>query len=88
MRNLLHKSREAALKRHKTRQRNGLWCEPGCNFHREKAAEAHWAAHIGGWSFLYCDAVDKLATEGLFDEDREQILRDAQRLEDAWSSGS
>ncbi|MER7208485.1 hypothetical protein ABT340_15545 [Streptosporangium sp. NPDC000239] len=79
---LLLKSRQAALKRHKARQRNGLWCEPGCVFHTaaKLTAEKVWATHIGGWTFMYCDNIDKLANEGLFDENREQILQAAKEV--------
>lgn len=77
---LLLKARQATLKRHKTRQQNGLWCEPGCPFHRVKTAEDHWKTYIGGWTFMYVDTVDRLTKEGLFDENREQILRAAKEV--------
>ncbi|MEU7830329.1 hypothetical protein [Nonomuraea sp. NPDC049129] len=59
--------KQALLRLHKKRQRHGLWCEKGCPFHRQKTAETHWATHIGGWTFMYVDTVDKLAKEGLWD---------------------
>ncbi|MEU4726486.1 hypothetical protein AB0G06_43400 [Nonomuraea dietziae] len=64
---LLQQARHAALKRHKKRQQNGLWCEPGCTFHNVKTAEDHWATHTGGWTFMYVDTVDRFAKEGLWD---------------------
>ncbi|WP_431911617.1 hypothetical protein [Nonomuraea jabiensis] len=59
--------KRALLRLHKKRQRNGLWCEKGCPFHRVKTAEEHWATHIGGWTFMYVDTVDRLAKEGIWD---------------------
>ncbi|GII83349.1 hypothetical protein Ssi03_13390 [Sphaerisporangium siamense] len=59
--------RKALLRRHKKRQRNGLWCEKGCPFHRQVTAEEVWNTHIGGWTFMYVDTVDRMAKEGQFD---------------------
>ncbi|WP_043617246.1 hypothetical protein [Nonomuraea candida] len=69
MNDLLIRARYAALKRHKKRQQNGLWCEADCAFHTaaKLTAEKVWATHIGGWTFMYCDTVDRLAKEGLWD---------------------
>ncbi|MEO3862643.1 hypothetical protein [Acrocarpospora sp. B8E8] len=69
MNGLLLRSRYAALKRHKTRQANGLWCEPGCSFHRaaKLTAEEIWAKETGNWTFTYCANVDQMVKEGLWD---------------------
>lgn len=66
---LLLKARYAALKRHKRRQQDGLWCEPGCQFHTPEAVHV-WradAAPIGIWTFLHHANVDQMTKEGLWE---------------------
>lgn len=67
--NLRQRALYAVLKRHKLRQRNGLWCEPGCPFHTSEAV-LFWrtvAAPTGVWTFMYCHNVDQMMKEGMWE---------------------
>jgi hypothetical protein len=72
--------KQALLSRHKRRQRAGLWCEKNCPFHRQKTAEETWAGHTNGWTWMVHDNIDQLTREGLFDDNRRQILRAAKEI--------
>lgn len=66
MNGFLVKARWAALKRHKRRQRDGLWCEAGCPFHKDTTPEEVRETPTGGWFFIFVDNVDRLAKEGVW----------------------
>ncbi|GAA4187111.1 hypothetical protein GCM10022252_20110 [Streptosporangium oxazolinicum] len=67
--NLQMRARYAALRRHKRRQQSGLWCEPGCAFHNavKLTAERVWDKSTGVWTWMYCNNVDQIVKEGLWD---------------------
>ncbi|GAA3536795.1 hypothetical protein GCM10022419_015760 [Nonomuraea rosea] len=69
MNDLLVRARYAALKRHKKRQSDGLWCESDCAFHPtlQPKSKRRWSPPDGIWTFMYCDNVERLAKEGVWE---------------------